>query len=138
MKSLVGKKVMALFLVMTLVSVFTLVGCGQAQKTDAFPTKPIKILIPHKAGSSTDTMARALQPYFQKYLGENAAVVVENVDGGGGNKCHSQTFKAEPDGYTLEMAAFPSTILGELVKDGEFKSLEYTFLYNVTGGVDCQ
>jgi tripartite-type tricarboxylate transporter receptor subunit TctC len=106
---------------------------SEAPKID-YPTKPITMYIPHKAGGSTDMVARALQPYLQKYLGSKAAIAIENEGGGGGNAAHLKTFKAKPDGYTIEMTPFPSMTLGELVKDGEFKAMEYTYLYAVTGG----
>lgn len=99
-----------------------------------YPTKPITMYIPHKAGGSTDMVARALQPYLQKYLGDKASIVIENEGGGGGNAAHLKNYKADPDGYTIEITPFPSMTLGEIVKGGEFKAMEYTYLYNVTGG----
>lgn len=130
MKKSVLKKGLILLLVLSLAMSFGVVfGASKS-----FPTAPIKVIIPHKAGSSTDIIARTLQPYFQKYLGKKASVVIENVEGAGGNKAHVQTYKADPDGYTLELAPFPSAILGQLVKDGKFNVMEYTFLYNITGG----
>ncbi|HYE81644.1 MAG TPA: tripartite tricarboxylate transporter substrate binding protein [Clostridia bacterium] len=99
-----------------------------------YPSQPITMYIPHKAGGSTDMVARALQPYLQKNLGDKASVVIENEGGGGGNAAHLKTYKAAPDGYTIEMTPFPSMTLGEIVKGGEFKAMEYTYLYSVTGG----
>ena len=98
-----------------------------------YPQRPVTVVIPHKAGSSTDIIARSLQPYFQKYLGAKASVVIENQEGGGGNAAHLKTFRALPDGYTLELSPFPSAIMGELVKGGSFKTLEFTFIHNITG-----
>lgn len=135
------KKIALITMVVFLFSSLVLVGCSTKApdveatvKVEAFPTRPVTLLIPHKAGSSTDIMARALQPLLQKYLGEKANVVIENEGGGGGNAAHLKTYKADPDGYTIEMSAFPSVTLGELVKGGEFKALEYTYLHTVTGG----
>jgi tripartite-type tricarboxylate transporter receptor subunit TctC len=115
------------FLVVVSASVFA------ADAADNYPQRPVTMVIPHKAGSSTDIVARCLQPYFQKYLGEKAVVVVENQEGGGGNAAHLKNFRAAPDGYTIELSPFPSAILGEMVKGGNFKTLQFTFLYNVTG-----
>lgn len=134
------KNISFLTLIIFLFSSFLLVGCG-GQKTDSkttakadvYPSRPVTILVPHKAGSSTDIIARTLQPTLQKNLGEKISVVVENQEGGGGNAAHQKTYKATPDGYTIEIAPFPSMQLGELVKSGNFKAMEYTYLYNVTG-----
>jgi tripartite-type tricarboxylate transporter receptor subunit TctC len=128
-KSLVTKGVVLCLCLMMVMGFSTVYG----EDVKSYPSRPIKLIIPHKAGSSTDVVARTIQPYFQKYLGKNVSVVVENVEGGGGNRAHVQTYKAAPDGYTLELAAFPSVILGQLVKDGKYNVLEYTYLYNVTG-----
>ncbi|HYF82434.1 MAG TPA: tripartite tricarboxylate transporter substrate binding protein [Clostridia bacterium] len=140
------KKIALVTLFVFLLGSISLVGCAPkpavegtapaVEKTASsdYPSRPVTMLIPHKAGSSTDIMARALQPYLQKYLGEKASVVIENEGGGGGNAAHVKTYKAAPDGYTIEMSAFPSVTLGELVKGGEFKALEYTYLHTVTGG----
>lgn len=144
------KKIALITLVIFLFGSISLVGCAPKPAVEGtapavektapaavvpdYPTRPITMYIPHKAGGSTDMVARALQPYLQKYLGEKASIVVENEGGGGGNAAHLKTYKADPDGYTIEMTPFPSMTLGELVKGGEFKAMEYTYLYSVTGG----
>ncbi len=144
------RKIAFITMLVFLIGSITLVGCAPKPAAEGtapantetataaagndYPSRPITMLIPHKAGSSTDIMARALQPYLQKYLGGKASVVIENEGGGGGNAAHLKTYKADPDGYTIEMSAFPSITLGELVKGGEFKALEYTYLHTVTGG----
>lgn len=91
----------------------------------------VTINVPHAVGASTDVLGRIFQPYFAKETG--ATVVIENLNGGGGNKAHSTTYRAKPDGLTLEITPFPSCILGELTKDGDFKSMEFTFISNITG-----
>ena len=97
-----------------------------------YPANPVAVLVGHKAGGSTDIIARALQPYFQKALG--GTIVVENVEGGGGNTALAQLYKAKPDGYIIGLFPFPSAPLGELAKNGRFKVKEFTYLYSVTGG----
>jgi tripartite-type tricarboxylate transporter receptor subunit TctC len=93
--------------------------------------KTIAIDIPHRAGASTDIVARAFQPYFAKETG--AIITIENLEGGGGNRAHNTTYRAAPDGLTLEITPFPSAMLGELTKGGEFKSLEFTYIGTITG-----
>jgi len=65
----------------------------------AWPERPIQMIVPFPAGSSPDTLARALADPLSKKLGQ--AVVVENKPGAGGNIGTRQASKAKPDGYTL-------------------------------------
>jgi hypothetical protein len=44
-----------------------------------YPTKPVRFIVGHRPGGSTDIIARALQPYLQKTLGVN--IVIEYVEG---------------------------------------------------------
>jgi tripartite-type tricarboxylate transporter receptor subunit TctC len=103
----------------------------QAAPQNPLAGKTIAINIPHRAGASTDIVARAFQPYFAKELG--AIITIENLEGGGGNRAHNTTYRANPDGLTLEISPFPSAMLGELTKGGEFKSLEFTYISTITG-----
>jgi tripartite-type tricarboxylate transporter receptor subunit TctC len=104
---------------------------GSGAPSNPLTGKTIAINIPHRAGASTDIVARAFQPYLAKELG--AIITVENLEGGGGNRAHNSTYRAAPDGLTLEITPFPSAMLGELTKGGEFKSLEYTYISTITG-----
>jgi tripartite-type tricarboxylate transporter receptor subunit TctC len=111
-------------------------GASGAAQVQAAPQNPlsgktIAIDIPHRAGASTDIVARAFQPYIAKELG--AIITIENLEGGGGNRAHNTTYRAAPDGLTLEITPFPSAMLGELTKGGEFKSLEFTYISTITG-----
>lgn len=100
--------------------------------TSNYPSKPIKLVITHRAGGSTDAIARLVQPYLSKYLNGNP-VVVENMEGAGGNISRAHVYNAEPDGYTLLVSQFPSMMIGELVQNGNFKTLEMTPVYQITG-----
>jgi len=74
----------------------------------AWPSRPIKLLVPFPAGSSPDLIARAVAEPLAAALGQ--AVVVDNRPGAGGNVGTGMVAKAEPDGYT-----FLFTIQGPLV-----------------------
>jgi tripartite-type tricarboxylate transporter receptor subunit TctC len=79
-----------------------LVACALAPglvAAQAFPTKPIRLLVPYPAGGTTDLMARALQEPLQKALGQ--AIVIENKPGASGVVAAREVAKAKPDGYTL-------------------------------------
>lgn len=76
--------------------VFAFSGLASAQ---AYPTKPVTLIVPFAAGGPTDTVARTVAALMSKSLGQT--VVVENVGGAGGNIGNEKVAKAAPDGYTL-------------------------------------
>ena len=75
-------------------------GAAQAQ---AWPTKPIKIIVPFGAGGIVDTLARTTGTKVTGYTGQ--PVVVENRLGAGGNIGGEAVAKAAPDGHTLLLTA---------------------------------
>jgi len=98
-----------------------------------YPTKPVKIIIGRSAGGSTDIVARSIQPYVSKYLGQN--IVIENIPDAGGKIAFRQVFQSEPDGYTLLFCGPPSDILAEVVEEvTDYSFREFVPIYNVGGG----
>jgi tripartite-type tricarboxylate transporter receptor subunit TctC len=73
-----------------------LAGGAQAQ---AFPAKPVKIVIPFVAGGSSDIVGRAIASKFQEFLGQPG--IVENRPGANGAIAAEFVAKSEPDGYTV-------------------------------------
>src|SRR4051812_15447893 len=71
-------------------------GAVQAQ---AFPSKPIHVIIPFVAGGSSDIVGRAMASKFQELLGQPA--VVENKPGANGAIAAESVAKSAPDGYTI-------------------------------------
>jgi tripartite-type tricarboxylate transporter receptor subunit TctC len=65
----------------------------------AFPDKPIRIVIPYAAGGSTDNMARVMQEPLQKTLGQ--PVIIDNKPGASGVVAAREVIRSKPDGYTL-------------------------------------
>jgi len=69
----------------------------------AWPTKPIKLVIPFAAGGTTDILGRLLAQQLTKDLGQN--VIVENKGGAGGNIAAEFVAQAPADGYTIMLAS---------------------------------
>lgn len=65
----------------------------------AYPSKPVNIIVPYPPGGLIDLVARIIQADLQKELGQS--VLVENRSGAGGNVGAEFVARAAPDGYTL-------------------------------------
>ena len=69
----------------------------------AYPSKPIKVVVGYAAGGAVDVVARTIGQSLSSSMGQT--VIVENKPGAGTNIAVKSVISAEPDGYTLMMAA---------------------------------
>ena len=70
--------------------------CAQAVAAQAYPSKPIRLIVPWPPGGGTDVIARAVAQKLRETA--NWSVVVENIPGAGGNIGTDVAAKALPDG----------------------------------------
>ena len=84
------------------------------QSAQAFPDRPIKLVVPSPAGGPPDIMARLLTDKMAAALGQ--PIIVENRAGGGGGTVSARSvMAAEPDGYTLLMGSTSTLLIAPLI-----------------------
>jgi tripartite-type tricarboxylate transporter receptor subunit TctC len=83
------------------ISICALIATPASAQVDAYPLKPIRIIVPLAAGGTGDTMARLLAESMSGDIGKR--IVVENRPGSGGTIGTEVVAKSPPDGYTLAM-----------------------------------
>jgi len=81
-------------------------GAGQA---DAWPSRPVKLIVPFAAGGTADLLGRIFAQAHSASLGQQ--VYVENRGGAGGVAASAQVARAEPDGYTLLVSGVASHVI---------------------------
>jgi len=99
-------------------AVLSLLGVSAAPvlAADAYPSRPITLVVPYSAGGATDVIGRVLAQNLQGALGQ--PVIVDNRAGAGGNIGAQAVARAPADGYTLLMGALTShSIIATLERD---------------------
>jgi tripartite-type tricarboxylate transporter receptor subunit TctC len=101
---------------------------------EAYPARPVTIIIPFTAGSQPDILARALAEHFTKTLGQ--AFVIANRDGAAGVIGVEALSQAKPDGYTLGYGPQGQfTIQPNLRKNLKYKVDDFEFLCQSNSGM---
>jgi tripartite-type tricarboxylate transporter receptor subunit TctC len=86
-------------LAQSLLSLLLAAAAPAACLAQAYPVKPVKIIVPAQPGGGLDLIGRTIGAELAKALDQQ--FVIENVGGGGGSIACQQTARATPDGYTL-------------------------------------
>ena len=94
---------------------------AQGAAAQAYPSKPVKIVVPFSPGTAADIVARQLGSRLSEAWGQG--VVIENQMGAGGNIGAASVAKAAPDGYTLLMVGINNVINPSLYKDTGYDML---------------
>jgi len=102
---------------------FALAAMALAAAVQAFPDKPITIVVPFAAGGPTDKVARDFAEALRKQL-NNATVVIENVGGAGGTLGANKVAKAAPDGHTLLLYHVGMATSPSLYRNLPYKTLD--------------
>ncbi len=78
---------------------------GLARAQDAYPSRPIRIVVPFAAGGGPDVLARKMAARMAEVMGKGAVIIVENMVGAGGITAGQNVARMAPDGYNVLLGA---------------------------------
>lgn len=97
----------------------SLMGLATSATAQAYPSKPIRLVVAFSTGSGNDAIARELARHLTEILGQS--VIVENRTGGGGSVGTDVVTKAPPDGYTIGLGTSSQLVMNV----GLYKALPF-------------
>ena len=106
------------------------VGLTAGEARAEFPEKPVTLVIPYKAGGSTETMARVFSVALAKELGQK--VIVKTRPGAGGAVGATEVAASKADGYTLLFAATASLLWPPLTQKVEYDLDSFSYVGQIT------
>jgi tripartite-type tricarboxylate transporter receptor subunit TctC len=101
--------------------VAALPAAARVAHAQAYPARPVRIVIGFNAGGAPDVVARLLAQWLSEHTGQN--FLIENRPGAGGNIAAEMVVRAPPDGYTLLQVGSPNFINATLYADLKFDFL---------------
>jgi tripartite-type tricarboxylate transporter receptor subunit TctC len=93
-----------------------------ALNAQAYPTKPVRMIVPFAPGGNTDIIGRVFAPKMGEFLGQQ--IVIDNRGGAGGTIGTHVAARAEPDGYTLLMVSAGHTINPAMIRKLPYDSVK--------------
>jgi tripartite-type tricarboxylate transporter receptor subunit TctC len=97
----------------SVLSAAAILSVSPRASAQAWPAKPIRIIVPFPGGQSTDILGRLMAEQLTKTLGQQ--VIVENRPGAGGTIGADVAAKAAPDGYTLVMMTISTNVIAQVL-----------------------
>ena len=106
-----------------LIALATALMAATGANAQAWPAKPVTLLVPFPPGGSTDMIARTLAPKLQEKLG--GTFIVTNLAGAGGTVGAAAAKRAAPDGYTVFVSSLGPFVIGpHLIKGVAYDALK--------------
>ena len=99
-------------------------AASRIARAQAYPSRPVRIVVPFAAGGATDIIARLIGQWLSERLGQQ--FVIENRPGAGSNIGTEVVVNAPPDGYTLLLVGASSAINATL-----YEKLSFNFLRDI-------
>jgi tripartite-type tricarboxylate transporter receptor subunit TctC len=87
---------------------------SRTARAEAYPTRPITLIVPFTAGGPTDTVGRILAEGMRSSLGQT--VVIENVAGAAGSIGIGRVARAPPDGYTIGLGFLGTHVINAAIE----------------------
>src|SRR6516165_9418737 len=104
----------------------------QVAPAQAYPTRPVTLIVPFPAGGTTDVALRALATASEKHLGQS--IVIENRTGASGTLGPAQmAASSKPDGYIISQLPITVFRLPFISRTSFDPTKDFTFIIGVTG-----
>jgi tripartite-type tricarboxylate transporter receptor subunit TctC len=103
---------------------FTIPACCQIARAQAYPSRPVRLIVGFAAGGTSDIVARLIGQWLSERLGQ--PFVIENRPGAGTNIATEVVVRAPPDGYTLLLAGTSGAINATL-----YDNLNFNFIRDI-------
>ena len=130
-----GRKPLNVFAAIALAGA-ALFGVAPGAARAAYPEQPINMIVAYAPGGGTDIVARVMARYLEKYLGNDARIVVQNKPGAGGAIGFAALASAPPDGYTIGFINTPSVLTVPIERKVSFTWQSFDLLGNIVDDPD--